>query len=486
MKFSQISEIHDAFDAKKLSAVELTQGYLDKAHASTHNAYLTFCDERALEQARAADAQIARNGGRVPRDSHPLLGIPLGIKDVLVMDGVRTTCGSKMLDRYIPPYTATVVERLERAGAVSLGKLNMDEFAMGGSNENSAYGPVRHPTHPDRVPGGSSGGSAAAVGADLCVAALGTDTGGSIRTPSAYCGIVGIKPTYGRVSRYGMIAFGSSLDQIGPMAKSVEDAARLLDVMAGHDPMDSTSAGRAKGRYVQAASDPQALQSLKGLRIGVPQEYFVDGVTPEVQKITREALDWYASQGAELVPLSLPHTPYSVAVYYMVAVSEASSNLARFDGIRFGSRPPAADQAQSLVEYYNRVRANFGPEVKRRIILGTFALSAGYSDAYFKRACQVRRLIAQDFEAAFTKCDLIMGPVTTETAFKLGEKIENPLRLYLKDIFTIPANLAGLPAMSLPCGKDASGLPVGLHLIAPQFEEERIFRVARAYERAHA
>jgi aspartyl-tRNA(Asn)/glutamyl-tRNA(Gln) amidotransferase subunit A len=477
-----IREIHDSFDRKEYSATELTRSYLAACKASDHNAWLTLCEERALGQAAAADETLAREG-KVPRDRLPLLGIPLGIKDVLVIDGVRTTCGSKMLENYIPPYTATAVARLEQAGSVTLGKLNMDEFAMGGSNENSAYGPVKHPTHPDRVPGGSSGGSAAAVGANLCVAALGTDTGGSIRTPAAYSGIVGLKPTYGRVSRYGMIAFGSSLDQIGPMTRSVEDAARLLEVMAGHDAMDSTSAGRQKGAYVAAA---RADVDLKGVRIGVPQEYFVDGVTESVQKLTREALDWYRTQGATLVPLSLPNTSYSVAVYYMVAVSEASSNLARFDGVRFGVRPPGADQADSLEQFYQRVRANFGPEVKRRIILGTFALSAGYSDAYFKRACQVRRLIAQDFAKAFEICDVIAGPVTTETAFKLGEKISNPLRLYLKDIFTIPANLAGLPALSVPCGRDAEGLPVGLHLIGPQFQEERILGLARAYEKGHA
>jgi aspartyl-tRNA(Asn)/glutamyl-tRNA(Gln) amidotransferase subunit A len=477
VQFKTIREIHQAFDAKKLTPSELTKEYLKAAHASDLNSYISFCDDRALQQAQAADALLAQKG-KVPKEEMPLFGIPMGIKDILTIDGVRTTCGSKMLDNYIPPYTATVVERLEKAGAISLGKLNMDEFAMGGSNENSAYGAVKHPTHPDRVPGGSSGGSAAAVRAGLCVASLGTDTGGSIRLPASYCGVVGIKPTYGRVSRYGLVAFASSLDQVGPMANSVEDAALLLDAMSGHDPMDSTSSPVAKAKCFQAT---QKSPDWKSLRIGVPKEYFVGGLAPDVEAAIQASLKWFESQGAQLVPVSLPHTSYAVAVYYIVAVSEASSNLARFDGVRFGVRPKKTAEVNDLTDFYKSVRANFGPEVKRRIILGTFALSSGYSEAYYKRACQVRRLIKQDFDTAFQKVDLMVGPISPTTAFKLGEKNNDPLQMYLNDIFTIPVNLAGLPAMSLPCGKDRQGLPIGLHLIAPQYGEERMISVAQSF-----
>jgi aspartyl-tRNA(Asn)/glutamyl-tRNA(Gln) amidotransferase subunit A len=474
-----IREIHDAFDRKTLSPVELTREYLAASRASPHNAYLTICDERALRQAEDA-ARILAAEKRVPRERYPLLGIPLAHKDALTVEGVRTTCASRILETYVPPYTATAVARLEAAGAVTLGKLNMDEFAMGGSNENSAYGPVKHPTHPDRVPGGSSGGSATAVRAGLCVAALGSDTGGSVRLPASYCGLVGMKPTYGRVSRYGLVAFASSLDQIGPLAASVEDAARLLDVMAGPDPLDSTSSPRAKGEWLAGAlREPE----WKGLRVGVPAEYFVGGLAPEVEKHVQAALKWFESRGARLVPVSLPHTPYAVAVYYVVAVSEASSNLARFDGVRYGPRPPAARAAGDLHDFYRKVRALFGPEVKRRIILGTFALSSGYYDAYYRRACQVRRLIKQDFDRVFgEKVDVIAAPVAPTTAYRLGEKAADPLQMYLNDIFTIPANLAGLPALSVPCGEDREKLPVGLHLIGPQFGDEKLLALARAFE----
>lgn len=477
-KIRKIREIHDAFDRKALSSEELTRSYLSSARSSQHNAYLTLCEERALEQARAADLRIAREG-KVPRSIAPLLGIPLGIKDVFTIDGVRTTCASKMLDQYIPPYTATCVSRLESAGAVILGKTNMDEFAMGGSNENSAYGSVKHPTHSERVPGGSSGGSGTAVGADLCVAALGTDTGGSIRLPASYCGIVGIKPTYGRVSRYGLVAFASSLDQAGPMTHSVEDAALLLDVMSGHDPFDSTSLIEPATRCFEAT---QQQPNWSRLRIGVPKEYMIGGLAPDVESSIQASLKWFESKGAKLVPISLPHTQYSVAVYYIVAVSEASSNLARFDGVRYGTRP--AHFQNDLLSFYKKVRSGFGPEVKRRIILGTFSLSAGYAEAYYQRACQVRRLIRQDFEHAFKDVDLIAGAVSPTTAFKLGEKSNDPLQMYLNDIFTIPANLAGLPAMSVPCGKDRDGLPIGLHLIAPWLGEENLVCVANAFEKA--
>lgn len=477
--YATIREIHDAFDRKEISAVELTRDYLKRARSSPHNAYLTICEERALEQARVAQVCIDQEG-KVPRATHPLLGIPLGIKDLLVMDGVRTTCGSKMLENYIPPYTATCVEKLEAAGAVTLGKLNLDEFGMGGSNENSAFGPTLHPTHPDRVPGGSSGASATAVRADLCFASLGTDTGGSVRLPASYCGVVGLKPTYGRISRYGLVAFASSLDQVGPMARTVEDAAVLLDAMAGHDPLDSTSAPILKPSFVRAA-----LQEVdwNGLRIGVPGEYFVGGLSPEVEIAIQASLKWMESKGAKLVPVSLPHSSHAIAVYYLIAVSEASSNLARFDGVRFGVRPPEALEARTLAEFYQKVRSGFGAEVKRRIILGTFALSSGYYEAYYRKACQVRRLIQNDFAQAFESCDLIASPVSPTTAFKLGEKNADPLQMYLNDLFTVPANLAGLPAISLPCGQDSLGLPIGLQLMGPQFGEEKLLSVANGFEK---
>lgn len=488
-EFHSIKDIQDAFDKKAISPVELTAKYLLNIKSSNHNAYLTVCEERALAQARVAE-QLIMKEGKTPRTEKPLLGIPLGIKDILTIDGVRTTCASKMLENYIAPYTATCVERLENAGAITLGKLNMDEFAMGGSNENSAFGPVKHPIFPDRVPGGSSGGSATAVGANLCVAALGTDTGGSIRLPASYCGIVGLKPTYGLVSRYGLVAFASSLDQVGPMANSVADAAILLETMAGHDPFDSTSAPTPKRSYITAVDNarenPAFLKDfLKNLKIGVPKEYFVGGLARSVEDSVQRALDWYQAQGAKLVPISLPNTRYAVAIYYIVAVSEASSNLARFDGVRYGVRPAhnSAKGSDDLVAFYKGVRANFGPEVKRRIILGTFALSSGYSEAYYKRACQVRRLVKEDFDRAFEQVDVIAGPVSPTTAFKLGEKLSDPLQMYLNDIFTIPANLAGLPAISIPCGTDHDGLPIGLHLMAPQFGEEKLLVASAVWER---
>ncbi len=476
-----ISEIHQAFEKKSLTPVGLTENYLKAVRASSHNAFITVCEEKALSRARDAEKQLQsnRSATELLREK-PLLGIPIGVKDILTTEGVKTTCGSKMLENYIPPYTATAVKRLEDAGAIVLGKLNLDEFAMGGSNENSAYGPVQHPTHPGYVPGGSSGGSATAVGADLCVASLGTDTGGSIRLPAHFSGIVGLKPTYGRVSRYGLVAFSSSLDQLGPMTNSVRDAAVLLEVMAGSDPRDGTCSQVPVGRYVHAAeSEPD----WKNLRIGVPQEYFVEGISGEVESRVRASIEWLKGRGAQIIPISLPHTKYSVSVYYIVAVSEASSNLARFDGVRFGVRPESAQRADGLEGFYEAVRSNFGPEVKRRILLGTFSLSSGYADAYYKRACQVRRLIKNDFDQAFRKVDLIVGPVSPTTAFKLGEKSKNPLQMYLNDILTIPANLSGIPGISVPCGKDSSGLPIGFHLMTPAFQEERLLQVAAAFER---
>ena len=478
-----IREIHDAFDSGKLSPTELTQNFFSKIDQSKHNAFITLCKERALKQAEQLTTDLkSKHHGKVPRESHPLYGIPLGIKDVLTMDGVRTTCASKMLDNYIPPYTATAVKKLEDAGAISLGKLNMDEFAMGSSNENSAYGPVLHPTHLDRVPGGSSGGSGTAVAADLCVAALGTDTGGSIRLPASFCGIVGMKPTYGRISRYGQIAFASSLDQIGPMTKTVEDAALLCQVMSGTDFYDSTSSTEPVENWLKVVQSSD-VSAAKGLRIGVPKEYFIDGIEPEVRAAIESMIQKLKAEGAEVVPVSLPHTEYAVATYYVVAVSEASSNLSRFDGVRFGVRPKEAMEAGSLSEFYKKVRANFGPEVKRRIILGTFALSSGYYDAYYRRAGQVRRLMREDFEKAFEKVDVIVSPVSPSTAFKLGEKSKNPLQMYLTDIFTIPASMAGLPAMSVPVGVDQQGLSIGMHLIAPRFKETVLFKAGSVVEK---
>jgi aspartyl-tRNA(Asn)/glutamyl-tRNA(Gln) amidotransferase subunit A len=477
-EFRSIKDIHQAYDQKKISPSELTKDYFKSIKASKHNAFLHLCEERALTQAKEADV-ILKKEGKVPREKLRLFGVPIGIKDILTMDGVRTTCASKMLENYIPPYTATCVSRLESEGAILLGKTNMDEFAMGGSNENSAFGPVIHPTHPDRVPGGSSGGSATAVAADLCVAALGTDTGGSIRLPASFCGIVGFKPTYGRVSRYGLVAFASSLDQVGPMTKTVHDAALLFEIMAGADSMDSTCAPKVKENFTQyTEKEPD----WKKLRVGLPKEYLAQGgLSPDVEKSMKASIEWFKNKGAKIEEISLPHTQYAVAIYYMVAVSEASSNLARFDGVRFGVRPDSA--VGDLTTFYKKVRGNFGPEVKRRIILGTFALSAGYSDAYYKRACQVRRLVKNDFDKAFEKVDLIVGPVSPNTAFKLGEKSSDPLKMYLNDIFTIPANLAGLPAISVPSGLDKDKLPMGLHLMANQFREDLIFSVAQSFEK---
>ncbi len=475
-EYLSVAEIHKAYNQKILSPVEFTKDFFKKIKASNHNAYLTLCEEKAIAQAKLAD-QILAKEGKVPSEKYPLLGIPLGVKDVLVTQGVRTTCGSKILENYIPPYTATCVLRLEQAGAIILGKLNMDEFAMGSSNENSAFGPVLHPTHPEHVPGGSSGGSATAVKAGLCVAALGSDTGGSVRLPASYCGIVGMKPTYGSVSRYGLVAFASSLDQVGPMSNSVEDTAKILRVISGHDPRDSTSSPKSCIEQTLEKCD------LKQLKIGIPKEYFIEGLNPEVKEATQKALQWFESQGAKLVPISLPHTKYCVAVYYIVAVSEASSNLARFDAVRFGVRTKETAAQEDLLEFYKKARSLFGPEVKRRIILGTFSLSSGYHDAYYRQACQVRRLIKQDFDQAFKQVDVIISPVSPTTAFKLGEKTKDPIQMYLMDIYTIPVNLAGLPALSVPCGKDAASLPIGLHMVGPAFGDQKLLSIAHTFEK---
>lgn len=462
-----------ALDAGEVSAVELTRASLDviAQRNGEIGAYLTLNEQEALAQAAAADE--ARRAGT----AGPLAGVPLALKDILVTRGLRTTAASRILENFIPPYDGTVVSRLRDAGAVILGKTNMDEFAMGSSNENSAFGAVQNPAAPGRIPGGSSGGSAAAVAANLCAAAIGTDTGGSIRQPAAMTGTVGLKPTYGRVSRFGVIAFASSLDQVGPMGRSVWDVARVLESISGWDPRDATSAQEPVGAYTQAAE--RGPDALKGLRVGVPKEYFTEGIAASVEASVRGAIDAMAAAGAELVEVSLPHTPYAVATYYLIATAEASSNLARYDGIRYGRRA----EGGSLDEVYARSRGEgFGPEVKRRIMLGTYALSAGYYDAYYLRAQKVRTLIRRDFEEVFQRVDVLATPTSPTTAFPMGARLDDPLQMYLADIFTISCNLAGLPGMSLPCGQDGDGAPIGLQLLAPWFKEETLCAVGGAWE----
>jgi aspartyl-tRNA(Asn)/glutamyl-tRNA(Gln) amidotransferase subunit A len=433
-------------------------------------AYLTLSKDRALTKAAEIDA-LAAKGEKLP----PLGGVPVAIKDVMATRDVRTTAGSKMLGNYVPPYDCTAVARMESAGAVVLGKLNCDEFAMGSSNENSAWRPVRNPRDLSRVPGGSSGGSAAAVAANMAVATLGSDTGGSIRQPASFCGVVGLMPTYGRVSRYGLIAFASSLDRIGPLAKTVTDAALVLRTIAGRDPMDSTSADVPIPDYVAELEKP-----VEGLKLGVPKEYFGEGLDGEVRKSVEAAIQKLARSGCEIVPISLPHTKYAIPTYYIVATAEASSNLARFDGVRYGYR---ASDAHSLSEMYRRSRdQGFGPEVKRRIMLGTYALSAGYYDAYYLKAQKVRTLLAQDFALAFNKVDAIVTPTSPTPAFKLGEKVDDPLAMYLADIFTVTANLAGIPGISVPCGETKEKLPIGLQILGKHFDEATILRVGHNCE----
>jgi aspartyl-tRNA(Asn)/glutamyl-tRNA(Gln) amidotransferase subunit A len=459
---------------RELSAVELTRACLDRVRAVEPrlNAFITVCEPEALAQAQDADRRLAAG------DAPALCGIPLGIKDIYATRGVRTTCASKILENFVPTYDATVIARLRAEGAVFVGKANLDEFAMGSSTENSAFGATLNPYSLERVAGGSSGGSAAAVAADECLGSLGTDTGGSIREPAAFCGVVGIKPTYSRVSRFGVIAYASSLDQVGPFAKSVRDAAILLRSLAGGDPNDSTCSTRPVPDYERALTG-----EVKGLRIGVPREFFVAGMQPEVEDAVRAALKHYESMGAATVEVSLPHTDYAIAAYYLIATAEASANLERYDGIRYGPRV----DADNLLDLYRKTRARgFGDEVKRRIMLGTFALSTGYYDAYYLKAQKVRTLIKRDFEQAFKRCDLIVTPTAPTTAFKVGEKMSDPLQMYLSDIFTISVNLAGLPGMAMPCGYDRGGLPIGLQLIGPAFGEETILRAGDAYERAGA
>jgi aspartyl-tRNA(Asn)/glutamyl-tRNA(Gln) amidotransferase subunit A len=476
LDLSTITSTRIAIAERRITATRLTEDFYRKIHSEDPeiHAWLTLCEDRAFAQARHID-ELAAKGEPLP----PLAGVPVGIKDVMVTQGIRTTAGSKTLKDYIPPYDCTAVARLEAAGAVILGKTNCDEFAMGSSNENSAYGPVRNPHDKSRVPGGSSGGSAAAVAGGMAVATLGSDTGGSIRQPAAFCGVVGLMPTYGRVSRYGLIAFASSLDHIGPLAHTVKDAAILLGVIAGHDPMDSTSAKIPVSDY-----EAEAVKPVTGLRLGVPKEYFGEGLDGEVRSAVDSAIQQLASQGAEVVPISMPYTAYAIPTYYLVATAEASSNLARYDGVRYGYR---SSSTRTLSDMYRNTRdEGFGPEVKRRIMLGTYALSAGYYDAYYRKAQQARTLIARDFSAAFSKVDAIITPTTPTPAFRLGEKVDDPLAMYLADIYTVTADLAGVPGVSVPCGKSRSGLPIGLQVLGRHFEEGTVLRVARAVEDALA
>jgi aspartyl-tRNA(Asn)/glutamyl-tRNA(Gln) amidotransferase subunit A len=470
---SSLVELSAALAARNISSVELTRAFLARIGKLNRdlNAFITVDEERALAQAKRADERLAR------QDAAPLTGIPIAFKDIYCTKGLRTTCGSKMLENFVSPYDAHVVEQFDRAGAVLLGKCNMDQFAMGSSNESSHFGPVRNPWNRRRVPGGSSGGSAAAVAARMAPAATGTDTGGSTRQPAAFSGICGLRPTYGLVSRYGLVAFASSLDQAGPLARSAADLALLLEVMAGFDPRDSTSVERPKEDYSGKLD-----RELKGLRIGLPREYFAEGLEPGVRKAVDAAVAWFTGQGAVAVELELPLTKLAVPVYYVIAPAEASSNLSRFDGVRYGHR---AKEYADLVDMYCRSRAEgFGAEVKRRILVGTYVLSHGYYDAYYLQAQKIRRLIAREFAEAFTKVDLICGPTAPTTAFEVGAKAEDPVQMYLGDIFTIPAPLAGLPALSVPCGFDAAGLPVGLQLMGPHFSEAALLGAAHRYQQA--
>lgn len=467
-----IREIRLGLAAGEFSSVEITQDYLNKInlHNPTLNCFITITDELALEQAKAADESIARG------EIKTLTGVPIAHKDIYCTDGIKTSCASKMLDNFIAPYDATVIEHFKRDGAVILGKTNMDEFAMGSSNENSYYGSVANPWDLGRVPGGSSGGSASAVAAGLAPAATGTDTGGSIRQPAALCGITGIKPTYGRVSRYGMIAFGSSLDQGGPLAHSAEDCALLLQTMAGFDPRDSTSIDQSVPDY-----SVDLAQDIEGIKIGLPREYFAEGLDADIANVIASAVDEFRRLGAEIVDITLPNTKLSIPVYYVVAPAECSSNLSRFDGVRFGYR---CDNPTDLEDLYKRSRGEgFGDEVIRRIMIGTYALSAGYYDAYYLKAQQLRRLIKEDYEKAFERVDMILCPTTPEVAFKKGEKTGDPVSMYLQDIYTISLNLAGLPGMSIPAGF-SQGLPVGLQLIGNYFEESRLLNVAHRFQQA--
>lgn len=456
---------------REVSSREATQAALGRIEALDPHigAFLTVDPEGALRMADEADRRLAAG------ERGPLLGVPVALKDNLCTEGLRTTCASRILESFVPPYDATVVARLRRAGAVLVGKTNLDEFAMGSSTEHSGFRPTRNPWNPALIPGGSSGGSAAAVAAGLVPGALGSDTGGSIRQPASHCGVVGLKPTYGRVSRFGLVAFASSLDQIGPLARTVADAAALLQVIAGHDPLDATSADEAVPVY---RTTPRG--SLRGIRVGVPREYFVEGIDAEVERAVRRAIDQAAQLGAEVTEVTLPHTPSAISVYYLIATAEASSNLARYDGVHYGRR---AAGTQNIVELFSRSRREgFGDEVKRRIMLGTYALSAGYYDAYYLRALRVRTLIKKDFDEAFRRVDLIATPVAPTAAFRLGEKMDDPLQMYLSDIFTISCNLAGIPGLALPCGLTSDGRPIGVQLLSKPFTEDLLLGAAAELE----
>jgi aspartyl-tRNA(Asn)/glutamyl-tRNA(Gln) amidotransferase subunit A len=468
-----IPTVRAALEAKKISARELTQDFYDRiARRNTElNAFLALSPERAFAQADRIDSAISA-GDALP----PLAGVPIAIKDTISTRGVRTTCGSRILENYEPAYDATAVTRLEQAGAIILGKTNCDEFAMGSSSENSAYGPVRNPVSTDHVPGGSSGGSAAAVAADLAVVALGTDTGGSIRQPGSFCGVAALNPTYGRVSRYGLIAYASSLDRIGPFARNVRDAAAVMSEIAGHDRMDATSSAAHVPDYAAILG-----HKVSGLRIGIPEDYFAEGIDPEVRKKVEAGIRLLEKLGCQRVSIRMPHTEYAVAAYYIIATAEASSNLARYDGVRFGLRVPGA----TLMEMYQKTRGQgFGSEVKRRIVLGTYVLSAGYYDAYYLQGQKVRSLIARDFREAFEKVDFIVTPTSPVPAFRIGEHTQNPLQMYLADIYTVTGSLAGIPGISVPSGKTSQGLPVGLQIYGPAFAEDRVLQLAHAFEHA--
>jgi aspartyl-tRNA(Asn)/glutamyl-tRNA(Gln) amidotransferase subunit A len=457
----------------EITSVELTSAVFDRIEEVEDRvgAYITLVKERAMADAADADKMIRKGEGG------PLTGIPLAIKDVLCTDGIRTTCGSKILENFVPPFSSPVVNKFRKANAVIVGKTNMDEFAMGSSTEHSAFKPTRNPWDLTRIPGGSSGGSAAAVAADECIAAIGTDTGGSIRQPACHCGVVGMKPTYGGVSRFGLVAFASSLDQIGPMTKDVTDCAILMNAICGYDPNDSTSVPREVPDYTRALE-----AGLKGLVVGIPQEYFAGGLDEDVGHAVHAAIEVIEDLGARRRPVSLPHTEYAVAVYYLIAPAEASSNLARYDGVRYGFRERGADE---LIQMYRNTRSKgFGSEVQRRIIIGTYALSAGYYDAYYKKASQVRTLIMQDFTRAFERCDVLLAPVAPTPAFKLGEKLDDPLAMYLSDIFTLPPSLAGIAGISVPCGFSREGLPIGLQILSKHFDEEKLIKVAHNFEQA--
>jgi aspartyl-tRNA(Asn)/glutamyl-tRNA(Gln) amidotransferase subunit A len=467
-----IHELSEKLRSGKTSSEEITAstfGRIDAVEKDVH-AYITLMKETAFAEAKRADEAIKKGEGGV------LTGIPIALKDIVCTKGTLTTCGSRMLSNFIPPYDAAVIEKLRAAGAVFTGKTNMDEFAMGSSTETSFYGTSRNPWDLERIPGGSSGGSAAAVAADECIASIGSDTGGSIRQPAALCGVVGLKPTYGRVSRFGLIAFASSLDQIGPFTKDVEDAAIMMNVLSGYDNRDSTSSIEEVPDYRQFIG-----KGIEGWTVGIPKEFFVGGLDPEVEKAVRQAVKTVEDAGARCVEVSLPHTEYSLAVYYIVAPAEASSNLARYDGVKYGFRAP---ESRDLLDMYKKTRsAGFGTEVKRRIMLGTYALSSGYYDAYYKKASQVRSLIKRDFDEAFTMCDAIITPTTPTPAFRIGEKTDDPMQMYLSDLFTISTNMAGIPGISVPCGYSASGLPIGVQFLAAHFQEGRLLQIASAYEK---